>query len=96
MLPEATVVTGAYNGLTEGTNYKYTVGSKLVSDKVVIEILLYTIDGETETLVYSAEYNTNKTEAQVEELGTHIIAYAGVKGNSLTTTFKYSEVYAAN
>jgi len=89
-------VSGEYTGLTDGTNYKYTVGSKLVSDKVVIEVLLYTIEDTTETLIYSATYATDKTETQINEVGSHVIAYAGVKGASITTTFKYSEVYTKN
>ncbi|MBR2297205.1 MAG: NAD(P)H-hydrate epimerase, partial [Clostridia bacterium] len=89
-----TTVSGAFDGFTEGTNYKYTVGSRLDGTSVIIEIMLYEVDGETTTLIYSAKHDTGKTETEIEGLGSNLIAYGCVKGNYENTTFSYSDVYA--
>ena len=44
-------------------------------------------------LIYSATYNTAKTQEEVEILGSNLIVYAGIKGKDLDTTFKYSQIY---
>ncbi len=93
-LTSATVVQGSYAGLSDNVNYKYTVGSQVEDGKVVIVIELYNAD--TNTLLYQGTYNTGKTETEIEAIGSHIIAYAGIKGPNVSTTFKYSEVYAKN
>jgi hypothetical protein len=88
--------------LQENVEYKYTVGSKLVSDKVVIVFELYKLEGSSYTEVYKGSYETNKTQSEVETLGNNLIAYAGVKGygeevggvkQGYKTTFKFSDLY---
>lgn len=88
--------------LQENVEYKYTVGSKLVSDKVVIVFELYKLEGSSYTEVYKGSYETNKTQSEVEALGNNLIAYAGVKGygeevggvkQGYKTTFKFSDLY---
>lgn len=79
--------------LEDGVNYKYVVGSKVESDKVVIVFELYKLEGSTYTELYKGTYATDKTVSEVKALGDSVIAYAGVKGNSLATTFAYSEFY---
>ena len=62
----------------ENETYTYVVGSYEGADgKVMIEVAVYAADG---AVVYSGEYATGKTVAEVEAYGTNIILFAGIKG----------------
>lgn len=78
--------------LDANKDYKYIVGTKIVEEKVVIDIKLYDITTEKELTdtnkVVALEVNTQLTQTEAEALGKNIVVYGAVKGTANATTFK--------
>ena len=81
-------------GLSPEKNYKYTVGSVPDNNERYIQIIIkfyeQTAGGEY-SLIYDLQIPTN-IEMTALESGS-IIAYAGIKGEGLATTFSFREPY---
>ncbi len=94
------------NALDDSHTYKYTVGTKVVEDIVVIELTLQDLTAEAEsgegTATVTVDVSTGKTAAELatalkltsETPTGNIVAYAAFKGStSEHTTFTYTAPY---
>ncbi|MBQ8230254.1 MAG: hypothetical protein IJZ32_06135 [Clostridia bacterium] len=78
--------------LQDGVMYKYYVWSE-VNTSGTVDIRVRLDNAEDDTVVVDGTFATGKTEEFVNALGGNIIAYAGVKGEGVSTTFSYEMPY---
>ena len=78
--------------LQDDVTYQYYVWSE-VNASSTVDIRVHLVNAEDNTVVVEGAYATGKTEAFINLLGGNIVAYAGVKGAGVSTTFSYKKPY---
>ncbi len=76
-----------YKGLNDGETYFYYLGSKVVSDKVIITVKIYS--HKTKSIIVKGEFDTGSSQSETEAFGKKVLFYAGIKGGDVPTVFKY-------